>query len=151
MPSSNPLPLIHELIVAAHRLTRVAAQSTGSSTPAAVWSTLSILSADGPLRIGDLARTARVSQPTMTKLLQHLVEEELVCRIADVEDSRAWLIDIGSKGAKALDDWRLQLGEALWPLFADLTDDETETLQRAARILAARTNMTRNTNAKVAQ
>lgn len=138
MPSSNPL--IHELIVTAHRLTRVAAQSTGSTTPAAVWSTLSILSTDGPLRIGDLAKAARVSQPTMTKLLQHLVEEELVHRIADLEDSRAWLIDIGPKGTKALDDWRLQLGEALGPLFADLTDDETETLQKAARILSARTN-----------
>lgn len=140
MPGSNPL--IHELLVAAHRLTRMAAQSTGSTTPAAVWSTLSILSTDGPLRIGDLARTARVSQPTMTKLLQHLVEEELVHRIADRDDSRAWLIDIGPKGTRALDDWRRQLGEALGPLFADLTEDETETLRRAARILAAHT--TRN-------
>lgn len=135
--------LIHELIVAAHRLTRVAAQSTGSTTPAAVWSTLSILSTDGPLRIGDLAKAARVSQPTMTKLLQHLVEEELVHRIADAEDSRAWLIDISPQGTKALDKWRLQLGEALWPLFADLTDEETDTLQRAARILAAHTTTNR--------
>jgi len=137
MPGSDPL--IHELLVAAHRLTRIAAQSTGSTTPAAVWSTLSILSTDGPLRIGDLARTARVSQPTMTKLLQHLVEEELVHRIADRDDSRAWLIDIGPKGTGALDDWRRQLGEALGPLFDDLTEDETETLRRAARILAAHT------------
>lgn len=147
---ANLSPLIHEVIVAAHRLTRIAAQSTGSTTPAAVWSTLSILSTDGPLRIGDLAKSARVSQPTMTKLLQHLVEEELVHRIADVEDSRAWLIAIGPKGTTALDAWRLQLSEELGPLFADLTPEESTTLQQAARILTARTNTTRNPNRKVA-
>ncbi|MEO6943950.1 MAG: MarR family transcriptional regulator [Lacisediminihabitans sp.] len=144
MPDSDPL--LHELLVAAHRLTRVAAQSTGTTTPAAVWSTLSILNSDGPLRIGDLAKIARVSQPTMTKLLQHLVEEELVQRIADVDDSRAWLIDINFKGTKALGDWRVQLSKALGPLFVDLTSDEVDTLRRAARILTAHTK----TNRKVA-
>jgi DNA-binding MarR family transcriptional regulator len=143
---TEPSLLIHDVIVAAHRLTRVAAQSTGSTTPAAVWSTLSILNSDGPLRIGDLAKAARVSQPSMTKLLQRLVEEELVLRIADVEDSRAWLIAIGPQGTAALNAWRVQLSRELGPLFADLTPEETATLQRAAHILTARTN----TNRKVA-
>lgn len=140
---TNVRPLIHEVIVAAHRLTRIAAQSTGSTTPAAVWSTLSILSTDGPLRIGDLARAGRVSQPSMTKLLHQLVEDELVHRIADVEDSRAWLIAIGPKGSAALEAWRVQLSEALGPLFDDLTPQETATLQEAARILTTRTKTNR--------
>jgi DNA-binding MarR family transcriptional regulator len=139
-------PLIHDVIIAAHRLTRIAAQSTGSTTPAAVWSTLSILSTDGPLRIGDLAKAGRVSQPSMTKLLQHMVEDELVHRIADVEDSRAWLIGIGPKGTAALDAWRVQISRELEPLFSDLTPEETTTLQQAAEILTARTD----TNRKVA-
>ncbi|MEO7124330.1 MAG: MarR family transcriptional regulator [Lacisediminihabitans sp.] len=136
-------PLLHDVIVAAHRLTRIAAHSAGSTTPAAVWSTLSILSTDGPLRIGDLAKMSRVSQPSMTKLLQRLVEEELVYRIADVEDSRAWLIAIGPKGTAALGAWRVELSTQLGPLFADLTTDEAEILQRAARILTARTDTKR--------
>lgn len=135
--------LIHDVIVAAHRLTRIAAQSTGSTTPAAVWSTLSILSTDGPLRIGDLAKAGRVSQPSMTKLLQRLVEEELVYRIADVDDSRAWLIAIGPKGTAELAAWRVQLSMQLGPLFADLTPEETTTLQQAADILNAHTDTTR--------
>ena len=143
---ANLSPLIHDVIIAAHRLTRIAAQSTGSTTPAAVWSTLSILSTDGPLRVGDLARAGRVSQPSMTKLLHQLVEDELVQRIADVEDSRAWLIAIGPKGTAALEAWRIQLSEELGPLFADLTPEETTTLQQAAHILTTRTN----TNRKVA-
>ncbi len=130
--------LIQELLVSAHRLTRTAAQTTGNSTPAAVWHTLSILAADGPMRIGDLAKAGRVSQPTMTKLLQHLVTEELVYRIADIDDSRAWLIAITRKGAKALDDWRAELSTALAPLFAELTANEIATLQDAVAILGTR-------------
>ncbi|MHB1235059.1 MAG: MarR family winged helix-turn-helix transcriptional regulator [Microbacteriaceae bacterium] len=132
--------LLQDLLVSAHRLTRMAAQTTGNSTPAAVWHTLSILATDGPMRIGDLAKAGRVSQPTMTKLLQHLVAEELVYRIADVDDSRAWLIANTRKGDDALEDWRTQLATALGPVFADLNRKEIGTLEDAAALL--RTRMT---------
>ena len=136
-------PLVEKLIVEANRLTRVAAQATGSTTPAAIWRTLSILSSDGSMRIGELALASRVTQPTMTKLVQNLAEEELIYRIADVADSRAWLIAISAKGSKALDDWRTELGRALEPMFADLSADETHTLERALEIIAARTDTKR--------
>ena len=136
-------PLVEKLIVEANRLTRVAAQATGSTTPAAIWRTLSILSSDGSMRIGELAFASRVTQPTMTKLVQNLAEEELIYRIADVADSRAWLIAITAKGSKALDDWRTELGMALEPMFADLSADERHTLERAVEIIAARTDTKR--------
>lgn len=136
-------PLVERLIVEANRLTRVAAQATGSMTPATVWRTLSILASDGSYRIGDLAKASRVTQPTMTKLIQNLAEDELIYRIADVADSRAWLIAITDKGTKALDAWRVQLGEALQPMFFDLTPDETDTLERAVAMLEKRTTANR--------
>jgi DNA-binding MarR family transcriptional regulator len=136
-------PLVEKLIVEANRLTRVAAQATGSTTPAAIWRTLSILSNEGSMRIGELALASRVTQPTMTKLVQNLAEEELIYRIADVADSRAWLIAITAKGTKALDDWRTELGRALEPMFADLTSDERHTLERAVEIISARTDTKR--------
>ncbi len=132
-------PLVEKLIIEANRLTRVAAQATGSTTPASVWRTLSILASDGSYRIGDLARASRVTQPTMTKLIQHLAEDELIYRIADVADSRAWLIAITDTGTRALDAWRVELGEALQPMFADLSSDETDILERAVAILESRT------------
>jgi DNA-binding MarR family transcriptional regulator len=135
--------LLQDLLVSAHRLTRVAARSTGNTTPSAVWHTLSILVTDGPMRIGDLARAGRVSQPTMTKLLQHLVTEELVYRIADVDDSRAWLIAVTRKGNQALADWRAELSRALDPMFADLTPNELASLTDAVAILQARTSTNR--------
>ena len=134
---------MEKLIVEANRLTRVAAQATGSTTPAAVWRTLSILASDGSYRIGDLARASRVSQPTMTKLIQNLAEDELVCRIADEADSRAWLIAITDTGTTALDNWRTELGKALQPMFSDLSAEEIEILERAVTILESRTTTPR--------
>lgn len=130
--------ILEALLVANHRLTRIAAQSTGSPVSSANWAALSVLTTDGPHRIGDLAKAARISQPGMTKLLQNLVELEWVYRIADVEDSRAWLIAITDKGRAALAGWRVELASAMEPLFADLTADDWAALERAAELVSAR-------------
>jgi DNA-binding MarR family transcriptional regulator len=134
----NTTHILETLLVSSHRLTRIAAQSTGSSVSSATWSALSVLSTDGPHRIGDLARAARISQPGMTKLLQGLVEDEWVLRIADVEDSRAWLIAISDKGRAALASWRAELAGAMKPVFDDLDAEGWRVLERATAILAER-------------
>jgi len=141
LSSARPFP--ERLIVAANRLTRIAALATGSTTPASVWRSLSILETDGSLRIGELARRSRVTQPTMTKLIQGLAEDELIYRIADVADSRAWLIAITPKGTAALDAWRVEVGAALAPTFAGLSAEETDILERAVAILEERTETAR--------
>jgi DNA-binding MarR family transcriptional regulator len=136
MPAS-PTDIIESLLTSNHRLTRMAAQSTGSTVSAAVWSTLSVLNSDGPRRNGELARAARITQPGMTKLLGNLVDDEWVYRIADVDDSRAWLIAITDKGRDALFSWRTQLAEATTQIFGDLDETEWAALGRAAEILAS--------------
>jgi len=138
----DPTYIFESLLTSNHRLTRMAAQSTGSTVSAAVWSTLSALNAEGPRRNGELAKAARISQPGMTKLLSTLVDDEWVYRIADVDDSRAWLIAITDKGRDALFGWRTQLAEATTNIFGDLSDTEWATLGRAAEILAARATTT---------
>lgn len=136
--NSNAL-LLADLIVTAHRLTRIAAQSTGNTTPSAVWNTLSILSTDGPLRVGELAAAARVTQPSMTKVVHQLVDERLVERVADADDSRAWLVTVTAAGIRALDEWRNALTAALEPMFSNLDDADLAALTRAIDILKART------------
>jgi DNA-binding MarR family transcriptional regulator len=138
----TPTDILESLLVSNHRLTRVAAHATGSKTPAGVWRTLSILASDGAMRIGELAVASRISQPAMTKLLPSLVTDELVYRIADVEDSRAWLIAISAKGQSALDEWKRELALALEPMFGDLTTREWATLASAASLLQARLGTT---------
>ena len=126
---------LETILVAAHRLTRIASARTGDTSSPAVWRTLSILRAEGALRIGALATASRVSQPTMTKLLANLVEQQLVYRIADVDDSRASLIALSDTGERAIDEHRRELGDALEPLFRDLSAADRAALERAASIL----------------
>jgi DNA-binding MarR family transcriptional regulator len=131
--------LLESLLVSSSRLIRLAAQATGNSTPSAVWRTLSILDGEGAMRVGELATTSRISQPGMTRLLGGMVDDALVSRVADAEDSRAWLIDITPAGRDALARWRRQLSETLEPWFRSLGDDEWRTLESAVAILATRT------------
>jgi DNA-binding MarR family transcriptional regulator len=130
--------ILESLLVSTHRLTRVAAQATGNTTPAGVWRTLSILATDGAMRIGELAASSRISQPAMTRLLPTLVEEELVYRIADVADSRAWLIAISAKGHTALEEWKRELAAHMEPLLGDLSAADWATLADSAAILQSR-------------
>jgi DNA-binding MarR family transcriptional regulator len=131
--------VLQSLVVSSTRLVRLAAQTTGSRTPSAVWRTLGILESDGPMRVGELAAASRVTQPGMTRVLATMVEEELVSRIADVADSRAWLIRITPKGASAIEAWRRELGRALLPWFAEIDEGEWAILERASELLMSRT------------
>jgi DNA-binding MarR family transcriptional regulator len=90
------------------------------------------------MRVGELAASSRISQPGMTKVVSGLVEDELVYRIADVDDSRAWLIAITEKGRSALETWRRALALGLEPLFGDLGDEQWAALSAAAAILQDR-------------
>ena len=130
--------ILESFLVTSNRFVRYAAQATGNSTPSAIWRALSILEIDGPHRVGELAAAARVTQPGMTRVLGTMVEEELVRRVADVEDSRAWLIVITQKGSDALHEFRRVLAEAVEPEFGELSDDDWQVLHRATELLNAR-------------
>ncbi|WP_258046199.1 MarR family winged helix-turn-helix transcriptional regulator [Leifsonia shinshuensis] len=138
-----------DLVVASHRLTRLAARVTGSTESPATWRTLSVLQSVGAMRLGELASQSRVSQPTMTKLVRNLVESEWVKRIADVDDARAWQIAITPKGAAALQDWRDTLSEALVPMFADLRDDELAAMRATVEIIASRVDLSAAASAAI--
>lgn len=129
---------IGDIIVAAHALTRVAALETRNEAPAAQWRTLGLLVDRGPLRIGDLARLSRVTQPGVTRLIGAMVEQGLVAREADPDDTRAVRVALTEDGRRAHFAWREQLAEALLPRFADLSDADWESLRSAARLLTAR-------------
>ncbi|WBU39061.1 MarR family winged helix-turn-helix transcriptional regulator [Homoserinibacter sp. YIM 151385] len=130
--------ILESLLVSSHRLVRIAAQRTGSTIPSATWRTLAILEAEGPMRIGELAKASRVTQPGMTRLLAGMVEEELVLRIADTEDSRAWLIRVTAKGSRQLAEWRQTLAEQMQQDFQGLDAEEWALLARAAELLESR-------------
>ena len=127
------------LLVSSTRLIRIAAQAAGSTTPSAQWRTLGILESDGAMRVGALATASRVTQPGMTRLLTTMSDDGLVSRIADADDSRAWLIDITQHGRDELGTWRQVISETLEPRFHSLDDEQWAALELAAQILASRT------------
>lgn len=131
---------IARIVTAAHTLTRVAALATKNDAPAAQWRALSILEAEGPLRLGELAEASRTTQPGMTRMVGQLTEVGHVRRSHDPDDSRVSVISITPQGREALAGWRIELQGALEPLFADLNDDDWAALARVAGILSSRTN-----------
>lgn len=140
--ASAPLQsLLGDLITTAHRLTRLAAHETDRTESPATWRTLSVLQAHGPMRLGELARQSRVTQPTMTKIVRGLDDLNWIKRIVDGDDARASLIASTPRGENALSEWRETLGTALLPFFDGLTAEEQDTLQRAVDILRDRADV----------
>lgn len=127
--------VVASLILSAHALARIAAQDAGNEAPSAQWRVLSILEDSAPVRIGDLARTARTTQPGTTRLVGELERAGLVTRSSDPDDSRATLASITDAGRQALADWRIELRTTLAPRFVDVSDDDWLALERAAELL----------------
>lgn len=127
-----------ELVVTSYRVTRLAAQSTGSQEAAATWAALSVLNSYGPVRLGELASYSRVAQPTMTKIVRGLLDSGWVARATEETDARAVRIAITKEGEDALEQWRDELADALVPFFVDLPERDLAVLQRTVEILGTR-------------
>ncbi|WP_309129341.1 MarR family transcriptional regulator [Microbacterium sp.] len=128
--------VIPSIVLSAHALARIAAQDAGSEAPAAQWRVLSLLEHRTGMRIGELARAARTTQPGMTRLIGDLERAGLVRRGTDAADSRATLVSLTEHGLESLTAWRAEFRDTLAPRFSDLTDRDWEALETAARLLA---------------
>ncbi len=128
--------ILGDLVFSAHRLTRIAAHSTSSTESPAIWRTLDALNTSGPMRTGELARHGRVSQPTMSKIIRLLEQRGWVARVADPTDARATVLELSEEGRAALATWRETVLTALTPRFEALSDEQLNTLDSAAGILA---------------
>lgn len=138
MPRDHELPaLVGALVSANSRLVRVAATATGSEESPAVWRTLGVLRDLGPLRLGELARVSRVTQPTMTKLVNALEERGWVRRTPDPDDGRALRVAAEPAGLTALDAWRDELTATIAPMFPELSDEDLAALERTVAVLQA--------------
>ncbi|MGN8026094.1 MarR family winged helix-turn-helix transcriptional regulator [Microbacterium sp. 22242] len=136
--------ILQSIVFSTHALTRIAAHEAGNDTPAAQWRALSLLdtAADGAaedraagLRVGELAKASRTTQPGMTRLVGQLEHDGLVRRSADPDDSRATVVSITDAGRESLHTWRQELQRILEPRFSDLDEADWEHLSRAAEIL----------------
>ena len=62
-----------------------------------------VLKENGKLSISDVAKRLLISTPNMTKLINKLIDEEMIERIPDKKDRRIINIDLTEKGKKYLE------------------------------------------------
>lgn len=134
----DTISVIGGLLALDQRLVRAAAARTEHAESPAVWRTLGVLRDHGPIRLGELARLSRVSQPTMTKVVQSLRERGWVGRVVDDSDLRAVLLAAEPSGLDALDAWRTQAATTVAPYFADVRADDIAALARIVEVVRGR-------------
>lgn len=124
------------LTTATSRFTRVAGRVPGVTHSVTAWRTLAALDSAGPGRVSELAAQERISQPTMTGLVQRLADEGLVERGPDPDDGRATRVTITANGSRALAEYRRAAAARIRPALDRLSDFDRATLARAAELLA---------------
>lgn len=122
--------------MAIHLLRIVRVEDTRAGIAPAQLSALSVLVFHGPATLGELAAIEQVKPPTMSRIVQNLVEQHLVARKNEASDRRAVRLSATSKGRKLLLAGRDRRVRALVERLGSLNESDRATLRRAARLLA---------------
>jgi DNA-binding MarR family transcriptional regulator len=85
----------------------------------------------GPVRLGELAVSEAVTQPSMTATVDQLCQLGLATRLPDPGDGRVVLVSLTSDGARYLDQRRAELQGRVADAIDQLPDDEATALNRA--------------------
>ncbi len=104
-------------------------------------SALHTLTAEGPLRPGELAAREGVRPPTLTRILTVLEEGGYVARTPDPADPRASLIAVTELGTRTLLETRSARASHHARHLAALTDEERRILAQALPVLETLTEL----------
>jgi DNA-binding MarR family transcriptional regulator len=122
---------------AAERRLRGRYQRRGESLSLGHLRALFVLMAEHEATAGRLAREAELNPASVTAMIDHLEEQDLVSRRRDGDDRRVCWVALTDKGRAQVAEkearWRRLLAEA----FADMPDRELETATRVLERLAA--------------
>jgi DNA-binding MarR family transcriptional regulator len=99
-------------------------------------SALSVVIFGGPLTLNRLAEAEQVRPPTMSRVIEALVNQGLVRRETNRDDRRSIMISPTAKGTKILLEGRNRREKRLIKLLSKLDADEIRCLRRASIILS---------------
>jgi DNA-binding MarR family transcriptional regulator len=133
---------VHSAAIHLLRRLRVEDRATGLSGPRL--SALSVIVFNGPIAIGDLAAAEQVRPPTMTNLVRELEREGFVRRTTDPDDKRVQRVRATPRGRRLLERGRAQRIARLAADIATLTEEDHESLLKAARLLEALSSANRS-------
>ncbi|MEU7956332.1 MarR family winged helix-turn-helix transcriptional regulator [Micromonospora humida] len=133
VPPAQLAPQLRDAITRLNRRVRQA-RPVGDLTVTQL-SALTSLKLAGALTPRELADVERVQPPTMTKIVAKLEERGLVQRTPHPTDGRQVILAATEGGRAVLDQFERARNEWLASRLAALTEDERDTLRRAADIL----------------
>ena len=110
-------------------------EDDGSGLSAPRLSALSMIVSAGPMSLAELAAAEQVKPPTMSRIVDALVERGLVSRVARPGDRRSVVIAATREGVDLLDAGREQRVGALVSRLSSLADSERRALARGVEIL----------------
>jgi DNA-binding MarR family transcriptional regulator len=122
------------IVRTARRLRQEAAAETSGLTPTSV-AALATIERHGPMTPSEIAKVERVKRPTITRTLRCLEREGLIDRAPDPADGRSSLVSVNGDGRERLRRLRGRKNAYLARRMRGLSDEEVETLERAAEIL----------------
>ncbi len=96
---------------------------------------LAYLKGSAGASLSDVAEWLGLGAPTTSKMIDELVQQEMVAREADAGDRRRVTLHITPRGRRALDAVREPAVLALSQRLAPLSDDERATVARAMELL----------------
>lgn len=124
---------MHAAAIRLLRMVRV--EDARAGVPPAQLSALSVLVFKGPVSLGELAAIEQVKPPTMSRIVQGLVERGLVSRTTRQGDRRWLRLSATSRGRKLLLAGRDRRVRLLTRRFAKFSASELDTIAKAARLL----------------
>ena len=110
-------------------------EDDGSGLSAPRVSALSVVVFAGPLSLAELAAAEQVKPPTMSRIVDALVERGLITRIAKPGDRRSVEIEATEEGIQLLEAGRERRVQALVGRLRKLADSERRALARGVEIL----------------
>lgn len=110
-------------------------EDDGSGLSAPRLSALSCIVGEGPVSLAELAHAEQVRPPTMSRIVDALVERGLVSRIADPRDRRSVRIMATEAGSRLLAGGGERRVHALVGRLHKLADSERRALARGVEIL----------------
>lgn len=128
--------IVGRLHIAATRLLREQRrEDDGSGLSAPRLSALSVVAVAGQMSLAELAQAEQVRPPTMSRIVDALVEAGLVTREAKPGDRRSVRIMATEAGIRLLEEGRERRVRALVERLHGLSDYERRALARGAEIL----------------
>jgi DNA-binding MarR family transcriptional regulator len=98
-------------------------------------SALSVIVFAGPISLADLSEAEHVRAPTMSRIVENLVQDGLVTREADLKDRRMVSIAATPAGRALLDEGRARRVQAISGRLGKLADSERRALYRGIELM----------------